>query len=348
MNKRRDTVIHRHKSIRIFVLCVIVTFTLLFRVSFGSEKINSEVVKGQIEKPNIQVHLPREIKINGRTLSLDQIAVVRGDVSLAAKANEIVMGRFSMPGQEIVFDRSTILSRLACNGIDASKVTLTGAEKITVKRQQKVIRGREFVDVARSFLMKNPPAGSLCNVEPMMIPEDLFVSEAIRDTKLVPSTIKSISKSCARVQITVFADGKQIETREVVLRLKYDYRRAVTLVELDAGQILSPENIKIEKVTSNYPEPLNWRAPYGFVTRRFIDANTVVQPGMISSVKPQVLLERNKTVLIRFENHGLLVTAVGKTMQKGSLGEYIKVRNIDSQRIILAKIKEDGTVEPVF
>ena len=348
MKKRRNTVIHKYKSVRIFVLCVIVTFTLLFQISFGSEKIHSEVVKGQIDKPNIQIHLPREIKIKGQTLSLNQIAVVRGDVSLAAKANEIVMGRFSMPGQEIVFDRSTVLSRLVCNGIDASKVTLTGAEKITVKRQQKVIRGREFVDVASSFLMKNPPAGSLCSVKPMKVPKDLFVSETVRDTKLVPSMIKSISKSCARVQITVFADGKQIETREVVLRLKYDYRRAVTLVELDAGQMLSPENIKIEKVTSNYPEPLNWRAPYGFVTRRFIDANTVIQPGMISSVKPQVLLERNKTVLIRFENHGLFVTAIGKTMQKGSLGEYIKVRNVDSQRIILAKVKEDGTVEPVF
>ena len=348
MNKRRDTVMQGHKSTRNFILCAIVTFTLLFRVSIGSEMVNDEVFKSQTAKQSIQIHLPREIKIKGQTLSLDQIAVVRGDVSLAAKANEIVMGRFSMPGQEIVFDRSTILSRLACNGIDASKVTLTGAEKITVKRQQKVIRGREFVDVASSFLMKNPPADSLCSVKPMKVPKDLFVSETVRDTKLVPSVIKSISKSCARVQITVFADGKQIETREVVLRLKYDFRRAVTLIELDAGQMLSPENIKIEKVTSNYPEPLNWCAPYGFVTRRFIDANTVVQPGMISSVKPQVLLERNKTVLIRFENHGLLVTAVGKTMQKGSLGEYIKVRNIDSQRIILAKVKEDGTVEPVF
>ena len=122
--------------------------------------------------------------------------------------------------------------------------------------------------------------------------------------------------------------------------------RAVKQIAEPNGIDLS--NIKIEKVASNYPEPLNWSAPYGLVTRCLIDANTVIQPGMISSVKPQVLLERNKTVLIRFEKPGLLITAIGKTMQKGSLGEYIKVRNIDSQRIILAKVKEDGTVEPVF
>jgi len=348
MNKRRGTIIQKHKNARFFILCSIVIFTLFFRVSVGSETVNAEVVNRQTAKPSVQIYLPREIKIKGQTLSLGQIAVVRGDKSLVAKANEIVLGRFSMPGQEIVIDRSTILSRLACNGIDASKITLTGAEKIMVKRQQKVIGGCEFVEIARLFLMKNSPVGSIYSVNPMVIPKDLFVSETSKDIKLVPCMIESTSKSCTRIQIAVSADGKQIGTREVTLRLKYNCRRVVTLVELDAGQILSPENIKIEKVASNYPEPLNWSAPYGLVTRCLIDANTVIQPGIISSVKPEVLLERNKTVLIRFEKPGFLVTAVGKTMQKGSIGEYIKVRNVDSQRIILAKVKEDGTVEPVF
>ncbi|MHC4087226.1 MAG: flagella basal body P-ring formation protein FlgA [Planctomycetota bacterium] len=35
-------------------------------------------------------------------------------------------------------------------------------------------------------------------------------------------------------------------------------------------------------------------------------------------------------------------------MQEGRTGEYIKVRNLNSQRIILARVKEDGTVEPVL
>jgi flagella basal body P-ring formation protein FlgA len=35
-------------------------------------------------------------------------------------------------------------------------------------------------------------------------------------------------------------------------------------------------------------------------------------------------------------------------MQEGRAGEYIKVRNLDSQRMILAKVNEDGTVEPIF
>jgi flagella basal body P-ring formation protein FlgA len=65
-------------------------------------------------------------------------------------------------------------------------------------------------------------------------------------------------------------------------------------------------------------------------------------------LKPDVIVKRNQNVVIRMERPGLSVTAVGKAMQKGSVGEYIKVRNVDSQRLILARVNEDGTVEPVF
>ena len=348
MNKKQGTIIQEHKNTGTLTTCAIITFALLFRTSVGTETVNAETIKRSAVQSSIQIHLPRDIKIKGQTLSLGQIAVVRGDESLAADAGEITLGRFSMPGQEIVVDRAVILSRLASNGIGASKVTLTGAEKITVKQQQKVIKGSEFVETASSFLMKSLPAGSIFQANPVRIPKDLFVPETSKDIKLVTRLIGRSSKSHARVQVAVFADGKQTGTREVTLRLKYNCRRVVTLVELTAGESLSPENIKIEKVLSNYPEPANWSAPYGLVTRRRIAANTVIRPGMIGPVKPQVLLERNKTVLIRFEKPGLLITAVGKTMQQGGAGEYIKVRNMDSQRIILAKVKEDGTVEPVF
>ncbi|MHC4395227.1 MAG: flagellar basal body P-ring formation chaperone FlgA [Planctomycetota bacterium] len=348
MNKRQSTITQNHKSARVLITCTFITFTLLFRASIYAETVNTEAIKSSSVQSPIRIHLPREIKIESQNLSLGQIAIVRGEESLAAKAGEIALGRFSMPGQEIVVDRSVILGRLASNGIDASKVTLTGAEKITVKQQLRVIRGSEFVETAGSFLKKNPPADSICQTESVRIPKDLFVPEMSKNIKLVPCLVGGGSKNSTRIQVAVFADGKRVGTREVTLRLKYNCRRAVTLVELAAGQALSPENIKIEEVASNYPEPLNWSEPYGLVTRRRIAANTVIGRGMVSTVKSQVLLERNKTVLIRFERPGLLITAVGKTMQRGKAGEYIKVRNVDSQRVILAKVKEDGTVEPVF
>jgi flagella basal body P-ring formation protein FlgA len=42
------------------------------------------------------------------------------------------------------------------------------------------------------------------------------------------------------------------------------------------------------------------------------------------------------------------VTAVGVALQEARAGEYVKVRNADSSRIILCKVNVDGTVEPML
>ena len=182
----------------------------------------------------------------------------------------------------------------------------------------------------------------------MRIPKDLIIPGTGKDIRLYPRLARSSMKNQVKVQITVFADSKEAGTREVTFRLKYNCRKIVTQVEIPQGSVISPENAKIEKTISNYPEPANWTPPYGLIAKHRLPANTVIRPNMVGPVKPQVLLKRNQNVVIRIDRLGLLVTAIGKTMQDGRAGEYIKVRNVDSQRIILAKVNEDGTVEPVF
>jgi flagella basal body P-ring formation protein FlgA len=253
-----------------------------------------------------------------------------------------------MPGQEIVMDRSVVLSRLACSGFAASEVTLTGAEKITVRQQGQIIRGAEFVELASGFLQKNPPAGAVCQSTPIWVPKNLILPGPSKDTELSPRLVKSSVPNQAKVQIVVLADGKAIGTREVTFRLKYNSRTVVTLVEIPAGGVISPENIKITKTVSNHPEPANWTAPYGLIARRRLPANTVIRPDMVGPVRPAIVVRRNGTVVIRIERPGLLVTAIGTALKEARPGESVKVRNADSQRIILCTVSEDGTVEPIL
>lgn len=296
----------------------------------------------------LQIYLMREVTIKDDTIRLDQVGIIRGEERLVAKASNVTLGRISVPSQRIVVERSTVLSRLASNGIPSSKVTLSGAEKTTVKQQQQIIKGSEFVELASSFLKSNPPAGSVIQSTPIWIPKDLVVPRASKETKFSPRLVKSGTKSHAKVRIAVLADGKEIGVREVIFRLKYNCRRVVTLAEIRAGDVISLENVKIEKIVSSYPEPGNWSPPYGLVARRRLPANAVIRPDMVGPVRPEKVVKRNQTVVIRIERPGLLVTSLGKAMQEASAGEFIKVRNIDSQRIILAKVNEDGSVEPVL
>ena len=296
----------------------------------------------------LQIYLPREITIEGDVPNLGQVAIIRGEECLTAKAGQVTLGRISAPGQKIIIDRSIVLSRLACSGIPASEVTLAGAEKITVTQQRQIIKGDEFVEKALAFLKKNPPDASICQWNPIRAPKDLILAGISNDIKSSVSLVRSSIKNQVKVRIAVFSNDKEIGVREVTFRLKYNCRKLVVQVDIAAGAVISHENVKIEKAVSNYPEPANWAVPYGFVAKRRLPANIVIRPGMVGPVKPKVLLKRNQNVVIKVDRLGLLITATGKTLQEGEVGEYIKVRNVDSHRIILAKVNEDGTVEPVL
>ncbi|MDD5010796.1 MAG: flagellar basal body P-ring formation chaperone FlgA [Phycisphaerae bacterium] len=297
---------------------------------------------------NLQIHLPREITIQNDIPSLGQVAIIRGDELLAAKAEEVTLGRISSPGQKITVDRPTVLSRLASNGIPASQVTLTGAENLTISQRHQAIRGDDFIEKALKFLQNNLRNDSICQYTPTRMPQDLILSEISEDIRFSCSFVNSSTANPVQVAVSVLLGDKELGAREVSFLLKYDHRRIAAQVDIPQGTILSSENIKVENFVSNYPEPADWTAPYGLAAKRLIPANSIITEGMIGPVKPPIILKRNQAVLIKIDKGGLTVTAIGKALQDGTLGEYIKVQNTASQRIIMAKVNEDGSVEPVF
>jgi flagella basal body P-ring formation protein FlgA len=160
--------------------------------------------------------------------------------------------------------------------------------------------------------------------------------------------VQTGAKNQARIEIAVHSGSNKIGVRQVTFALIYDRQQAVTKVDIPAGGIISPENTRIETTASNDPEPSNWKPPYGLIVKRRLPANTVLSQNMLGPLKSPIIVKRNQNVVIRIESPGFLITAAGKTMQDGRAGEYIKVRNMDSQRIILASISEDGSVKPVL
>ncbi len=296
----------------------------------------------------LQIYLPREITIKDKHLSLGQVGIIRGQESLVAKASEIALGQISAPGQKIVIDREMVLSRLACNGIPVWKVALSGAETITIKQQERTISSDEFIKIASSFLDKNPPVVSVCGFNPIRTPQDFIITGTGKDISFSPRLLSSTARNQAKVEIVVHSGGKKIGACEVIFGLKYNCRQAVTKIDIPKGRAINDENIKIEKIISNYPESAEWKSPYGLIAKRAIPAKTVLHPNMLGPVKAPIVTKRNQKVVIRIDMPGFLITAVGKAMQDGRAGDYIKVRNVDSQRIILAKINEDGSVKPVF
>jgi flagella basal body P-ring formation protein FlgA len=342
MTDQRYTVSVGRRAVSAVLIC-----TLLLSAQVCQASTNDEISAPQPDSV-LKIHLPREVEVDDNQIRLGQIGIVRGRQALVTKASEIPLGRVPGPRQSFLVDRPMILSRLACSGIPASDVVLTGAQKVSVKWQQQVIKADKFVEVAGAFLKESPIASSAAEFEPARLPDDLAVSVPAAHVDFSACSVESGASNMAKVRIVADANGKQLGTRDVTFLLKYRGRRMVTAADIPAGIAISHENTKIEEVLSDEPESAEWRPPYGLIARRQLAKGTVIKSAMVGAARPQVVLKRNETVLIRIQIPGLLVTAMGKAMQDGRIGEYIKVRNIDSKRIILARVNKDATVEPVI
>jgi len=296
----------------------------------------------------LRIYLPREIVIEDNIPRLGQIGIIRGDESLAAKAGEIVLGRISVAGQEITVDRRMLLSRLACNGIAASKVRFSGAERVKVRQKGLTIQADKFVELAKLFLGKNLRASSICQSDIVRAPDDLILAGVHTDIELVPRLLRSGAVNRTRIRVGVVADGNEIGSRELSFRHKYEGHKVVALSEIPAGGVISRENVKVEKTISSYPEVANWSSPYGLIARRRIPKDAVVHANMVGPSKPVILVKRNQNVVIRIQAGGLVITATGRMVDEGAAGDFVRVRNVDSQRVIIGKVNEDGTVGPVL
>jgi flagellar basal body P-ring formation protein FlgA len=296
----------------------------------------------------LEIYLLREISVDSDVPTLGQIAIIRGDSDLAEKARAVTMGRIATAGQKITMDKSIILSRLACSGIDASQVTLSGAETMTISRKHQIINGSDFIKAATEYLRANLPDKSICQYDPINSAQDLIIAGRKENIKFSCGLVSSGARSSGKVRVSAICDGNEVGLREIGFRFKYKVHKIVTQTDIAVGTIISTENIKIEEAISNIPEPADWTAPYGLIARHAIAANTELNYGMIETAKPEVLIKRDQNVVIKISRDGVLITANGKTLQDGSIGEAIKVQNADTQRIIIAKVCEDGTVEPIF
>jgi flagella basal body P-ring formation protein FlgA len=324
---------------------------LFLAVMLSTQPVNApaaETGAGADALGALQIHLPREVTVESSLLTLGQVSVVRGDAALAATAREIGMGRLSVPGQKALLDRPTILSRLASSGIPAQNVRLTGAEAVIVRRFQKTISADELIEAGKTFLNQHPPGPGICELTPTIKPKDLVVPTQVTDLQLTPRFVKSLTRGYVTVQILITGDGREIGTRDISFRLKYQNHRVMTLKDVAEGEALTAENVKIETTTGDQPEPAGWQPPYGQVAARKLPADTELRRDMLAAAAAPILVRRNDMVVIRIDRPGLLVTAVGMALQEARAGEFVKVRNADSSRIIICKVNTDGTVEPML
>jgi flagella basal body P-ring formation protein FlgA len=301
-------------------------------------------------EPGLRIYLPREVRVEGQDVTIGDVAVVRGEPNIVERVQSINLGRLTMPGQDMIISRVMLLGRLAGSGFETGDVEITGAQKVFVTQNRQIIRAERITEAAQIYLKKNFPNKSVCRYEAIGSVDDFVLPVGVQKVELQPSLVADGQSNRIKVSVAVIADGRIEGASEVEFRRNYFCRQAVALRDIQQGEIITKDNVKVTQEVSRTAEPSDWQVPYGMAAKRPIKADSLVTAGMVGPVQREVLVKRNRHVAVIYERPGLSVTAVGKAMEDGKAGDYIKVRMQikDSPRIIYAKVKENGTVEPLM
>lgn len=299
------------------------------------------------EKNLLQIYLPRNVAINGDVAVLRDIAVLKGEETQVSKANEITLGRISHPGAEISIDRKTLLSRLASNGIYASDVIITGAQTVVIGRKGYLIKPSDFISAAQEEIAKSSKDSSICGWKCAWLPKEYVVDGSGSDIKLTARLITGNTQTQLRAAVAVVQNEKEVCVREIAFNPQYKNTRTVAAIDIQPDTIINSDNVHIETYESAIMQQ-GYVQPYGLSAKRQIKAGTVISAEMLESTRSPVLVSRNQGVVIQIKQPGLFITAMGQALEDGRAKQCVKVRNIDSQRVLLARVNEDGTVEPVY
>lgn len=79
-----------------------------------------------------------------------------------------------------------------------------------------------------------------------------------------------------------------------------------------------------------------------------LEARVTLYPGrpiLASQVGPPALVERNQVVRMVFLRGSLAISAEGRALDRGGVGEAVRVMNLSSRQIVSGAVAADGSIE---
>lgn len=146
------------------------------------------------------------------------------------------------------------------------------------------------------------------------------------------------------VLATLMRGEEVVATGQVRLRIKKYATVVIANDRITRGSSLDPELLVMQKmeITNLIEQPLtSFDDLDRFRARRNLKKGTIVTNGCLERIPD---IERGHETLIIYDDGVCKVTAPGMALQSGLSGEYIKVKNKATKKIIVARVVDNNSV----
>ena len=146
------------------------------------------------------------------------------------------------------------------------------------------------------------------------------------------------------VLVTVLKDGEEIETSQVRMRIQKFENVLVTNDRLKRHDELTAENTSIERIetTSLRTKPFyTLEETMGYQLKGTVQKSVPLTSAMLEKI-PDIMSGSETTIV--YLSSAFKITADGVALQSGSEGDFIRVKNKTSNKIIVARIIDSDHV----
>jgi len=306
----------------------------------------------------------------GHFVRFEEVASFQGDASLGARAAGVLLGRSPAPGGFRTISRGYIVSRLAAEGLDVSRVRIVGDGPVKlhgrpvqapVAKIRRAAGGRAGAGGAgalsageRSRLEKR--IGEICAGRSGFEPGDMQVE--IKNVRLPRGAadadsleVDSVTGRRSLGRVTASLSGRFGGDRGAAGVVYADVaavREALAPSRaLKGGHVLGAEDLRTVTVAVRSVSEDYLYDGAALVGKQLSKSMAAGEPLRGSQVSAPELVRRGEAVTVLVRSTGFRVTDRAVARQSGTLGDAIEVENPRSRKAYLAVVTGPRTVRPV-
>jgi flagella basal body P-ring formation protein FlgA len=291
------------------------------------------------------VEIADRVEIDQDEILLGQIARIEGnDIQLIQKLKGIVIGKAPLPGKSRQYDQRYLKMRLKQSKINLSGLNLQVPARIEISRRHIEIRQEKIKQIVTDFIMQNSPQENRrVFIKAIRVPESVLLPTGRVTYKLVaPRNGNLMGKVPIAVDFSV--DGHFREKVWTTATVEVWGQVVVTRKPLGRHKAITEDDIQLQTVDlANVPSNVitDSETVLGKRTKRAIGMQTVLRADLIEL---PYLVKRGDLVVIIAETEGFRITTLGHVKKKGRQGDRIPVVNVDSRKVLYARVIDSNTV----
>lgn len=290
-----------------------------------------------------------QVETENDEVLLGQIASIESsDTQFVQRLKDIVIGKAPLPGRTRQYDQRHLKMRLQQQHVDLAVIRIEGPRYVKILRSHVEIDKHQIKKIVSDFITENIFAkNKTVRIKEIHVSERVVLPKGRIAYKVRAPSMQQLKGTCSiaidfsvnghfekkvRATATIEVWGPVVVTRRPLGRYKPITEDDIMLQTMDLTNLSA-------NVVSD-PE-----AVLGKRTRRAIGAQT---PLRADSIELPPLVKRGDLVVIIAQSKGLKISTRGVVKKKGRLGDRIPVVNVDSKKVLYARVIDSNTVQVDF